>query len=148
MSKNYKNQLTILETIVSGIFKGIWWLLKLPFSGLKKKSGISKEEINAIRNKSYEIEKLISSENIIELRHAVIEADKLVDKVLRLRGYGEGTFADRLKVAEQYMDKRSCQDLWDGHKIRNKIAHDESEIPKQDLILAINKLLRYVGRIQ
>ena len=145
--KNYKNQPTVLETVVVGIFKGIWWLIKLPFGGLKKKSGISKEEQNAIRSKAREIEKLASSDNIIELKHAVMEADKLVDKVLRLKGYGEGTFADRLKKAEQYTDRKVYQDLWDGHKVRNRLAHDESHISENELKGAVNKLIRYVRNI-
>ncbi len=142
--KNYKNQPTALETIVTGIFKGLWWLIKLPFGGLKKKSGFSNEDKQAINKKRSEIEDLTKSENVIELKHAVMESDKLVDKVLRLKGYGDGTFADRLKKAEQYMDRKVYQDLWDGHKVRNRIAHDESHITDTELKQAIGKLLRYV----
>ena len=143
-SKHYKNQPTALETIVVGIFKGLWWLVKLPFGGLKKKYRISGVDKQAIITKRSEIEQLVSSDNVIELKHAVMEADKLVDKVLRLKGYGEGTFADRLKKAEQYTDRRVYQDLWDGHKVRNRIAHDESHISENALRGAVKKLLSYV----
>ena len=82
---------------------------------------------------------------MIELKHAVMEADKLVDKVLRLKGYGDGTFADRLKKAEQYTDRKIYQDLWDGHKVRNRIAHDESHISENELKQAAYKLLGYIN---
>jgi len=145
MNEYYKkNQPTALETIVVGIFKGLWWLIKLPFGGLKKKSGFSNADKQAINNKRSEIEKLASSDNVIELKHAVMEADKLVDKILRLKGYGEGTFADRLKKAEQYTDRKVYQDLWDGHKVRNRIAHDESHISEGELKGATKKLLSYI----
>jgi len=148
MSKNYKkNQPTALETIIVGIFKGLWWLIKLPFRGLKKRSGFSNADKQAINKKKSEIEKIALSDNIIELKHAVMEADKLVDKILKLKGYGDGTFANRLKASEQYTERKVYQDLWDGHKVRNRIAHDESHISEKELKQAIDKLLRYVRTI-
>ncbi len=146
MSKNhYKNQPTALETIFVGIFKGLWWLVKLPFGGLKKKSGVSSSQKQAINKKRSEIEELASSDNMIELKHAVMEADKLVDKILKLKGYGGSTFADRLKASEQYTDRKVYQDLWDGHKVRNRIAHDESHMTDVELKQAIKKLLSYIN---
>ncbi len=141
--KHYKNQPTVLETAVLGIFKGIWWLIKLPFGGLKKKASFSPAHKQEINKKRLEIEKIASSDNIIELKHAVIEADKLVDKILKLKGYGGQTFADRLRSAEEYVDQKTYQDLWDGHKVRNQIAHSEDSFNQQDLKIAIKKLLNY-----
>ncbi len=54
-------------------------------------------------------------------RHAVMEGDKLLDLLLRKRGY-KGTLGDKLKKAHKHFPQ--VQELWDAHKIRNRIAHE------------------------
>lgn len=148
MAKNkYSNQPTMLEVIFVGFFKAIYWLVKLPFSRFKTKAFLSPEERVVIMRKKREIENLSFSENIIELRHAVIEADKLVDKIFKMKGYKGDTFAERLRVAEGDIDSKIYQNIWSGHKIRNQIAHEEGQISSKDLKQAVSKLLNYVGSI-
>jgi len=56
------------------------------------------------------------------LRHAISEADKLLDQVLRQRGFAGDTMAERLKKAEnRFADKEA---VWSAHKLRNALAHD------------------------
>lgn len=57
--------------------------------------------------------------------HAVLEADKLLGHVLKLRGV-EGSVGEQLKsVPSLFSD---INDVWRAHKARNQIAH---EIGKQ-----------------
>ena len=144
--KHYKknNQPTVLETVVLAIGKGLWWLVSLPFRKKGRKRGLNLQDQKYIIAKRQEIENLLSSQNIIELKHAVMEADKLVDFVLKKKGYSGETFADRLRSAQQYIDHTTYQNLWDGHKIRNQIAHDESNINRNILISATKRLLSYM----
>lgn len=65
-----------------------------------------------------------------EWKFAVIEADKLVDDLLKKAGYPGDTMGERLMNIEQGQ-LLSLQGLWEAHKIRNKLAHD------------INYFLRY-----
>lgn len=143
--KHYKknNQPTVLETIVVGIGRGLWWLVSLPFRKRGKRSGLNLEDQKYIIAKRQEIENLLSSENVIELKHAVLEADKLVDYMLKKKGYAGETFADRLRNAEKHINHTIYQSVWDGHKIRNTIAHDNANINQQTLISATKKLLSY-----
>lgn len=142
---NKKNQPTFLEILVVGIFKSLWWLVTLPFKKrTKRKRGISNEDKQYIRGKRIEIESLLNSQNVIELKHAVMEADKLVDHTLKLKGYSGESFADRLRSAEKFMDRNTYESLWYAHKIRNQIAHDNGEIGRQSLVSAANKLLNYI----
>lgn len=149
MSKRYyKNQSTFLETIVVGFFKALWFLVSLPFRGIKwsrGKTGLSVEERNYITSKRLEIEKMLSSENQIELRHAVMEADKLADYTMKQKGYMGETFADRLRSAEDSIPKNIYNDAWQGHKVRNQIAHEqELRIVNNELRDAARKLLSYL----
>lgn len=148
MSKNYhKNQRpTLLETIVVGIFKAIWFLVSLPFRKRGKKIGLSSRDQAEINSKRQEIEKLVSGNNEYELKHAVMEADKLVDHILKLKGYAGETFADRLRNAQQYIDHKTYQNIWAGHKTRNSLAHEhDGNISKEELKAAVTKLLKYLN---
>jgi len=141
MHKN-QNQRTVLEIILVGFFKGLWWLINLPFKKEKKRSGLSVADKQYVISKRNEIEKMAQSDNMYELKHAVIEADKLVDFILKKKGYYGETFADRLRSAEPYIDHETYQGLWDAHKVRNQIAHDNLDISTQTLRKSVNLLLR------
>ncbi len=53
---------------------------------------------------------------------AVVEADKLLDYVLKKRGYQGETMGDRLKSVHK--DFSYINDVWEAHKLRNKIVHE------------------------
>ena len=141
MAKQRKNQETILEKIVLGIFRGIWWLLKLPFRGFKKNKKLSVVDQQYLISKRNEIQKLSVSDNRFELRHAVMEADKLADWIFKKKNYSGQTFADRLRSAEKDIPKNIYDRIWQGHKIRNQIAHEDEKISESELKQAINNLL-------
>lgn len=54
---------------------------------------------------------------------AIIEADKLIDTLLKSMGYPGDSMGDRLKLIDASQLK-SIQDLWDAHKVRNNIVHN------------------------
>lgn len=58
------------------------------------------------------------------LRNAISDADKLLDQVLKQRGFGGETMAERLGNAESRFSNK--EDIWQAHKIRNAIAHEVS----------------------
>lgn len=55
-------------------------------------------------------------------RLAIIEADKLLDYVLKNRGYRGETMGERLKNARA--DFTYNDDVWQAHKLRNKLVHE------------------------
>lgn len=145
MSQHYKqkNQRTALEIVLLGIFKGLWWLITLPFK--KNRQTRSNVDRTYVLNKRHEIEMLSASESHIELKHAVLEADKLVDYMLQSNGYGGESFADRLRSAQPYIEQQTYEFLWQGHKVRNQIAHDDTRFSNEELKGAVKKLLKYTG---
>jgi hypothetical protein len=156
MNQNYQNRNykkkpqgpTLLEVIFVGIFKALWFLIKLPFRGIKKKQGITGENRTYIITKRQEIESLLNSESEIELKHAVMEADKLVDHVLRIKGHQGETFADRLRSAQGAIESNLYDKIWQGHKVRNQLAHEnELRITNNELREAANKLLSYIRTV-
>lgn len=70
-----------------------------------------------------EIEKHINSTREGEWKFAVIEADKLVDELLKTAGFQGETLGDRL-MNIQPGQLTTLQNIWEAHKIRNRLVHD------------------------
>lgn len=62
------------------------------------------------------------NENTWEL--AVVNADKLLDLALKKRGFKGATMGERLISAKNSLSNRSA--VWNAHKLRNRIVHEES----------------------
>lgn len=98
-------------------------------SGNQRKSGHSRKKYatqttdynpHTVKIRWAEIQTMLSTPSGV--KNALIEADKLLDYVLKGRGYSGETMAERLKKAEvSFRDKDS---VWRAHKLRNAIAHD------------------------
>lgn len=70
-----------------------------------------------------EIQKHINSTREGEWKFAVVEADKLVDELLKSAGFQGETLGDRL-MNIQPGQLTTLQSLWEAHKIRNRLVHD------------------------
>ncbi len=88
---------------------------------------------------------MLRSDNIYELKQAVIEADKLIDYVLRAKGYSGQSFSDRLRAAQPYIEPQFYNAIWQGHKVRNLIAHETAKIDKDTLRQAAKMLMEYIN---
>src|SRR3989344_1602170 len=71
------------------------------------------------------IESLIESPTDSDWRQAIIEADIMLDDLLRARGYPGATIGERLKHVDP-AKLVSLNDAWEAHKVRNEIAHQGS----------------------
>jgi len=66
------------------------------------------------------------SENPNDWKLAIIEADIILDDLLKQRGYIGSSLGERLRtIVPQQL--QSIDDAWEAHKIRNRIAHDGSD---------------------
>lgn len=54
---------------------------------------------------------------------AVMNADKLLDRALKERGYKGSTMGERMVSASRSLTKRDA--VWAAHKLRNKLAHED-----------------------
>ena len=70
-----------------------------------------------------EIVRHINSVKEAEWKFAVIEADKLIDEILRAAGYRGETMGERLVNIDK-VRLQSLDGLWEAHKLRNLIVHD------------------------
>ncbi|OGN09142.1 MAG: hypothetical protein A2998_00975 [Candidatus Staskawiczbacteria bacterium RIFCSPLOWO2_01_FULL_37_25b] len=77
----------------------------------------------ALNSKWEEIVRHSESTREAEWKLAIIEADTLVDDILKSANYPGDTMGERLTNIERGQ-LLSLDGLWEAHKIRNKLAHD------------------------
>lgn len=99
------------------VFVGILFLAFLYRALRRRRQLFSDSELTVVRDRFKDLEKRV----YWDPRHAVLEGDKLLDLLLKKRGY-TGTLGEKLKKADRQF---ACiQELWDAHKLRNRIAHE------------------------
>jgi len=57
------------------------------------------------------------------LKLAVVESDNLLDEALKLAGFRGPTLGDKLKALDE-AQLPNIQDVWEAHKLRNRIVHE------------------------
>lgn len=79
------------------------------------------------------IKKHLESESGAEWKLAVLEADSILDDIIKKIGIEGETMGERLKNIEQ-SDFDNLQNAWEAHKVRNRIAHEgvRFELTKED----------------
>lgn len=79
----------------------------------------------ALTSKWEEIMRHAESPKEAEWKFAIIEADNLVDDILKSSGYLGDSMGERLMNIEKGQ-LVTLEGLWEAHKIRNKLAHDSN----------------------
>lgn len=129
--KHY-NKKSTEQKIVESILKGLWWLISAPFKWIfsKKNPGTRQapENISLDRqfalNKWREIEQLMQLGSPSNYGRAILEADKLLDHLLKAHRAPGLTMGDRLKASENKFSKEAYNSAWNGHKVRNELVHN------------------------
>lgn len=110
--------------VLALLFLFLVWLRKkfaLRESALKKK----------VDQKFNEINQLLAIDNESAFRTAIIEADKLLDFVLKAKGVRGSTLGERLKSSRGLI--RDLNNIWFAHKVRNRLVHDiDSRIKRRE----------------
>jgi len=81
--------------------------------------GVNKSEI---RQRWKDVVEIVNARKELNYKLAVMEADKLLDHVLKLLNFPGNTCRERLDYG-CYKHPRLKKVLW-AHKVRNKVAHD------------------------
>lgn len=64
-------------------------------------------------------------------QEAVIDADKMLDEVLRKKHFKGKTMGERLVAAQHHLTSNDM--VWYSHKLRNKIVYEGLEVTKTDV---------------
>ena len=97
-----------------------------------RNSRLSRE---AVKKRWKGVEAVLSKDDPVHWRMAIVEADKLFDDVLQSLGMPGKTFAERLKFAQhKYFRLRQ---LWWAHKLRNQLVHDDNVSLRRSQVRAV-----------
>lgn len=87
--------------------------------------------------------------NLSARKDCLITVDSLLGKSLGFAGVKGSTVGERLKNAKSLFDRDLYEELWRGHKLRNRVVHENEEVGGREIkstvkyfTMAIKKLLR------
>lgn len=72
----------------------------------------------------------INSDDEYARRDAIIKLDNVLGKALNIRYNNDSSCGDNLKLAKKLFDKKKYQQIWDAHKIRNNVVHNDENISR------------------
>ena len=85
------------------------------------------EKVVEVKNKKWEqVLKYMNSGSASDWRLAIIEADVMLDELLRTLGYLGESVGEMLKSVDKN-DFLTLDEAWEAHKVRNTIAHTGGE---------------------
>lgn len=128
--RRYNNRKSPEGKIIEGILKIIWWLISLPFRLLFGKKLVARSpkgealDRGFIHTKWQEIETLLKLGQPSNYSRAVLEADKLLDHVLKGYRVPGMTMGDRLKASKNRFSPEGYDAAWRAHKVRNELVHN------------------------
>lgn len=122
----------IVVVLVVAVLVALVIALPILGGGFGKRGQLPKKRGNAVsldkkfvQEKWMEIETTYSLGGPSHMKNAIMEADKLVDHVLKAKGLPGQTMGERMKTAKRFFTHYADYDnLWFAHKVRNNIAHE------------------------
>lgn len=115
---------------------------------LTKQAGHKQLNVNHYRSQWLAINQQLERDNTSSYYVVVLEADKLLDKALRERGFTGDTMGGRMKSAKDVWTNANA--VWSAHKLRNRIAHEDTSVSYDEVRAALSgfkQALKDVGAI-
>ena len=125
-SPNYKGKRRT-ESAVPNILVQFGYALVSLWKYFFKKPGSALDQAK-LRAQFDEIEGLLRSNDAIHAAQAVVRADSFLDNLMKQVGGQGASFADRLRSLESRFLQDIYQQIWNAHKLRNTIAHEQITI--------------------
>ncbi len=136
----------LLNSTWLAVGAGILLVVLVAVAGVLSKRG-RKLNTAYYEKKWQELQKLLKDSATWPL--AIIDADKLLDRALKDCRYKGKTMGERLVAAQR--DIKYNDDVWFGHKLRNKLVHENDiklkERDVKDALLGIKAALKDLGAL-
>lgn len=117
----------VINIILIAVFVFAWrraWKYRPQFSYPKKKKvDVSQGSLIHIGDEWGKILEKAKSDSSQVLTVVIIDADKLVDDVLRMLGFPGEHVAERLDKLGRSQTLKTIDSLWQAHRIRNNLVH-------------------------
>lgn len=87
---------------------------------------VDEEVVSPAREHWQKILEKLESTNPNDWKAGILEADTILDDLVKRMGYDGENLGERMKNIEK-SDFTTLDDAWEAHKIRNRIAHGSSD---------------------
>lgn len=77
----------------------------------------------------------------------LVELDKLMDFYLKNSGLKGETMGERLKNARKLFSRNDYNEIWEAHKMRNKLVHEIGQGNHNDLNSHISKYTKIISKL-
>ena len=119
--------ITFTPSFISIIFSIITVLVLLAWGWVGVQTWLKRRRLGAVDQQNIarrwkEIETMFGSESEPARKLAILEADKLLDEILKTLMMPGETMGERMKVAGYKYE--GIREAWTGHKIRNRLVHE------------------------
>jgi hypothetical protein len=98
-------------------------------------SGTRKERQKSISRMLNSLEALkagASSDDLARRRDTVIKLDNILSKALQYRLGNTNLCGDNLKLINKRFKRAEYDRLWEAHKLRNRIVHDDLDVTESE----------------
>lgn len=141
--------ISIVCAVAVPIFFFLWLAIKRKIDVLMEEETHEYEALSAVTAGAgpvnlrwREIEELVNSDTPGNWRLAVLEADIMLDDLVKRMGYLGDTLGERLRSIDS-ATFRTLNQAWEAHRVRNQIAHEGS-----DFVLSQREARRVIGLFQ
>lgn len=125
-----------MQTGITFLIIGVIVFIGLIFWVNRKRHQLSEKDNGRIRAHWMKIKR----DWQLNPKGAVLEADKVLDEVLKLKGF-TGSLGEKLKRAAPLFT--NVQEIWSAHKLRNRIAHElDIQVHPQEAKTALQQFER------
>ncbi len=111
----------------------------------------SKKIDSTIRKRIYsdllQIKVLIKKGNSLLNRDAIIRLDSLLAKSLQLYYKNSESCGTNLKNAKTLFNKKEYNQIWEIHKLRNKVVHENQEVSTSQLTDGYNIIAKAIQKL-
>lgn len=109
--------------ILVGFLVFTFFLAAFVFFKNGSRKGFQQKELNYMHSHWIRIIDMFPSNP----KAAILDADKLLDYALKVKGY-QGTLGEKLKKAGPRFSNKNA--VWAAHKLRNQVAHELGDVSK------------------
>lgn len=79
------------------------------------------------------IHNLMEQKNEIMYRDLIIRLDSILSKTLQLKFNNKNSCGENLKKSKEFFKKDIYNKLWEAHKFRNRVVHEDADVSFKDL---------------
>lgn len=145
--QNRSSQPDPMHGVLESVFKGIWAIISFPFRG---KGSAKQREIEAAKAEFRATWSTLeaSLHDSVNRTQAIMKADILLDRALRIHNISGTTLGERLKAAATKLDRDVLDAAWRAHKVRNRLAHElNAELSEREAQQTMNDFRLVLKRL-